>query len=329
MKKRKLGDTGIQVSEIALGCWGFAGGQMWGDQQEKDSASTVAAALDVGINLMDTAEAYGDGISEEVLGRALGNRRHEAVIASKFRPGYGSSKGIEEACDRTLKRLQTDYLDLYQPHWPDRNMPYEETIQALIHLKETGKIRAISLSNYGVEDLTSILSYGKVASNQLPYSLLWRAIEYTLQPLCVEKDVGILCYSSLLHGLLNGRYFSADDVPPGRARTRHFSSRRPLVRHGEAGCEEAVFEAIDQIRQIAAGLGQPMALVAVAWLLSRPGVTSVITGGRRPEQIQQLARASELVLDEASLENLDRVTNPVKEKLGSNPDMWMSESRFR
>lgn len=329
MKYQVLGDSGIEVSQIALGCWGFAGGSMWGSQDEADSIATVSAALDCGINFFETAEGYGDGYSEEVLGRALQGRRHEAVIATKIRGGDLSARGIEAACERSLKRLRTDIIDLYQPHWPDRKTPFEETMQALIRLKESGKIRAIGLSNFGVGDLSEMVPHGKVVSNQLPYSLLFRAIEFEIQPRCVQEGIGILCYSALLHGLLTGKYASADDVPEGRGRTRHFASSRGQVRHKEPGCESEVFSAIEQIRQVAAGIGEPMGLVSIAWALKQAGVASVIAGGRKPEQIRELAKAVELHLDPPIIQKLNNVTEQVKQILGPNPDMWASESRFR
>ncbi len=329
MKFQFLGDSELEVSRIALGCWGFAGGSMWGPQEEADSLETVSAALDCGINFFETAEGYGDGYAEEVLGRALAGRRHEAVIATKVRSGDLSAKAIEAACERSLKRLRTDTIDLYQPHWPDRKTPFAETMQALIRLKEQGKIRAIGLSNFGVGDLAEMLPHGKVVSNQLPYSLLFRAIEYDLQPVCVREGIGILCYSTLLHGLLTGKYASADEVPEGRGRTRHFSSSRAQTRHDEPGCEAETFATIAQIRQVAEALGQPLGLVSIAWVLKQAGVASVIAGARTPSQIRELAGAADLELDPDLLQTLNTITEPVKQILGPNPDLWASASRFR
>jgi aryl-alcohol dehydrogenase-like predicted oxidoreductase len=324
-----LGDSGIKVSQVALGCWGLAGGSMWGPQEEADSMATVSAALEAGVNFFDTAEAYGDGYSEELLGRALQGRRDRAVIATKIRQGNLSARSIEAACERSLKRLRTDTIDLYQPHWPDRKTPFEETMQALIRLKEAGKIRAIGLSNFGVGDLSDMLAHGPVVSNQVPYSLLFRAIEFEIQARCVREGIGILCYSALLHGLLTGKYASADDVPAGRGRTRHFSSSRAQTRHGGPGCEAETFTAIAQIRQIAAEIGQPMGLLSIAWVLKQAGVASVIVGARKPEQIRELARAVDLDLDPQIIQKLNSVTEKVKQTLGPNADMWMSDSRFR
>jgi aryl-alcohol dehydrogenase-like predicted oxidoreductase len=329
MKYIELGNTNLSVSKIALGCWGFAGGTMWGNQDESDSLATINAALEMGINFFENAKGYGNGYAEEVLGKALKGRREQAIIATKIRPQEASAKGIEAACEESLRRLQTDYIDLLQPHWPNRQIPVEETYLAFDRLREAGKIRAFGVSNYGVNDLTEIMQYGAVASDQLPYSLLFRAIEYEVLPLCVEKQVGVLCYSTLLHGLLAGKYKSAVEVPDGRARTRHFSENRSGTKHGEAGCETDLFAAIEQIRQIAAGIGQKMSSVSTAWVLRQPGVASVIAGARQPEQIKETARAVDLVLDPATLQKLDAATEQVKQILGPNPDMWNSESRFR
>ncbi|HBY06264.1 MAG TPA: aldo/keto reductase [Chloroflexi bacterium] len=329
MEKIQLSNTDLRVSKIALGCWGFAGGSMWGAQDDADSIATIHAALDTGINFFENAQGYGDGYSETVLGRALQGRRHEAIIATKMRPQDTSPQGIEAACEQSLKRLQIGYIDLLQPHWPFRQISAEETFLAFENLRQAGKIRAFGVSNYGVGDLGEILQVTPAASNQLPYSLLFRAIEYDVQPLCVQENVSILCYSTLLHGLLAGKFTSADEIPDGRARTRHFSKNRSGTRHDEEGCETEVFAALEQIRQIAAEIGQPMALVAVAWVLHQPGVASVIAGARQPEQIRELAAAADLVLEPKVIQKLNATTEPVKQILGPNPDMWMSESRFR
>lgn len=328
MQSTQLGNTGISVSRITMGCWGLVGGPMWGEQEEATSLSTISAALDAGINCFDTAEGYGKGYSEEVLGKALAGRRDQAVIATKV-GGDQSAAAVQAACEHSLKRLQTDYIDLYQIHWPDRNTPIEETMLALYKLREAGKIRAIGVCNFGVQDLTGLPEVGHIASNQLPYSLLWRAIEYEIQPLCVQKDISVLCYSPLLHGLLAGKYTSADEVPEGRARTRHFSKTRPLTRHTEDGCEEETFTAIANIRRIAAEIEQPMSLVAVAWVLRQAGVASVIAGARTPEQVSQIAGATALELSTETLQALAAATETVKQKIGKNPDMWLSNSRFK
>ncbi|NOZ26428.1 MAG: aldo/keto reductase, partial [Chloroflexi bacterium] len=227
------------------------------------------------------------------------------------------------------RRLNTDYIDLYQIHWPSREVPIEETMEALERLREQGKIRAIGVSNFGPQDMADLLAVGRCETNQLPYSLLWRAIEYEIVPQCLEHEIGLLCYSPLVHGLLTGKFSSPDEVPEGRARTRHFSRDRPLTRHGEEGCEEETFAAIERIRRICEGIGQPMAKVALAWLLYQPGVVSVLAGARHPGQVVENASAADLKLSPDVVRALTEATETLKAALGPNPDMWLSESRMR
>jgi len=328
MKYRTLGSTDIQVSTICMGCWGLAGDFHWGPQDDAESSATVHAALDAGVNFFDTAEAYGNGRSEEVLGRALKGVREKAVIASKVLPKNLAPDALIRSCETSLQRLNTDYIDLYQIHWPSRDIPFEESWAVLERLQREGKVRAIGVSNFGAVDLSTLLAVGKPISNQLPYSLLFRAIEYGTQQLCVENDISILAYSPLLHGLLTGKYETADQLSETRARTRHYSKDRPHTRHSESGCEAETTAAMRAIRRIGDELGQSMTHVSLAWLLHQSGITSVITGMRRPEQARDSARAADLILPPEALQQLDKATRPVKECLGPNLDMWQTESRF-
>jgi len=312
-----------------MGCWALAGDATWGPQDLAESVATVHAALDAGVNLFDTAEGYGGGDSESALGQALLGRRHEAVIATKVGRASLSADEVRRACEASLQRLRTDYVDLYQIHWPSRSVPLSETMEALERLREQGKVRAIGVCNFGLQDLSDLTAAGHSETNQLPYSLLWRAIEFELQQRCADQGIGILCYSALAQGLLTGKFTSAAEVPDGRARTRLFSGERPESRHGQAGCEAEVFAAIDQIRRICDEIGRPMANVALAWLLYQPGVTSAIAGARRPDQIRQTAQAADLALAPEILNRLTEATEEVKRIIGPNPDMWQSSSRFR
>ena len=329
MKYMKLGDTGIDVSVVGLGCWGLIGGLNWGPQDEDTSIATVRAALDAGVTFFDSAEGYGEGYSEQLVGRALAGRRHEAVIATKVSADHLGSRRLRKACERSLRNLDTDYIDLYQIHWPSRTVPIAETWQTLVAFRDEGKIRAIGVSNFGPLDLDDALAVGQPATNQLPYSLLGRAIEYEILPKCVHSDVGILCYSPLAQGLLAGKFASADEVADGRARTRHFSSRRPHARHGEGGCEAETFQAISDVRAIADRIGEPMGNVALAWLMRQPGVTAVIAGARNPEQIRGTARSAALTLSDDIADALSGASDDVKRLLGPNPDLWQSVSRYR
>jgi len=336
MRYRTLGQTGITVSVVAMGCWAIVGDSTWGPQDEAASVATIQAALDAGVNFFDTAEAYGDGYSESLLGRALAGRRHEAVIATKVSPSHLSRDDVADGyirqhCEHSLQRLGTDYVDLYQIHWPSRSVPLVETMEALDTLRQQGKVRAIGVSNFGLQDLSDLLAVGRCETNQLPYSLLSRAIEYAIQQKCIDAGIGILCYSPLAQGLLTGKFSSPDEVPEGRARTRHFSKERPQTRHGEAGCEAETFAALEEIHRLSAGIHTPMATLALAWLLHQSGVTAVIAGARQPDQITQAAHAADLQLSPEVIAELTAATEPVKRMLGPNPDLWQpaAESRFR
>lgn len=322
MKYRMLGNSSLEVSVVTLGCMTFTGDSNWGPQDEKDSVETVRAAYDAGITFYDTAEGYADGMTETLLGKALGADRKRVMIASKVSASNLTKEKLIASCEASLKRLGTDYLDLYQIHWPSREIPIEETMDALLRLKEQGKIREIGVSNYGVLDIDTVLTYNVVVSNQLAYNMLFRGIEYSVLPKCMENGIGVLTYSSLAQGLLSGKYKTADDFPVGRARTKIFSKNREGARHGLDGCEELAFAAIDKIRSICADIGEDMADVALAWSLAQPGITSVIAGGRTAAQALQNAKGADITLAPDVLSALNKATEAVKAHLGDDADPW-------
>jgi myo-inositol catabolism protein IolS len=331
MRYTFLPGTELRVSVIAMGCWALAGDMTWGDQSEDDSVAGTRAALDAGINFFDTAPGYGDGLSERRLGKGLEGVRHRAVVATKIGPDAMHPAGVAASVERSLGCLGMDYVDLIQIHWPSREVPLADTWGALERLRDQGKVRAIGVSNFGPGDLAELLAVGSPTTNQVPYSLLARAIEYELAPACAKAGIGILCYSPLSWGLLADKYKSADEVPPGRARSRHFGPNRKLIRHTEPGCEAATFAALDRIRGVAERLELPMSELAVAWLLHQPVVSGVLTGIRNAAQAFANARAAEISLDAATLAELDAASADVKRALGSNPDLWQSgtASRYR
>ncbi len=329
MRYTTLPGSNIRVSVIAMGCWALAGDSTWGEQSEADSVAAVRAALDAGINFFDTAPGYGDGVSERRVGLGLRGVREQAVVATKVGPDALRPEKLVASVERSLSLLGTDYVDLLQIHWPSREVPLAETWGALERLREQGKARALGVSNFGKLDLAELLERGVPATNQLPYSLLSRAVEFELVPACLARNVGILCYSPLLWGLLAGSYRTPDEVPAGRARSRHFAPSRPQTRHTEPGCEAETFAALARIRGCAERLNVSMSELAVAWLLHQPAVTSVLAGIRRPEQALANARAADLSLDAGTLRELDEATSAVKQALGANPDLWQSGSASR
>ena len=330
MQFHKLGSTDIEVSSVAFGCWAIVGGFNWGHQEESDSLDALRAAYEAGITFFDTAEMYGGGRSEQLIAKALSDVRDNIVIASKAAPGHFAPDDLRAACERGLKNLNTDRIDLYQLHWSNRDIPIAETIGALETLKAAGKIRAYGVSNFGPLDLGECLATGaSVISNQVAYNLLFRAVEFDLLPLCAQRGISVLCYSSLMQALLTGKFATADDVPEDRARTRHFSCKRPQARHNETGLEEETFAAVDRVRRIAEELGEPMANVSLGWLQAQPGVTSVIVGGRNGEQARRNARAADISLSKETIQRLSEATEGLKGPLGPNLDMWQDNSRIR
>ena len=327
---RTLAKTDISVSTIAFGCWAIVGGFNWGPQDETDSLEAIVAAYDSGVNFFDTAEGYGNGYSEQLLARALHQVRDRVVIASKVSPDHFAPRDLRAACERSLQNLQTDYIDLYQLHWPNHDIPVDETLGVLDALKAEGKIRAYGVSNFGPIDLRDALVTDRpISSNQVAYNLLFRAIEWEIQPICEAADISILPYSPLMQGLLTGKFANADEVPTDRARSRHFSGERIMAKHGESGAEPETFATIERIRAIAKEVELPPADLSLAWLLAQPGVTSVLVGARNAEQARANVLSAQAAVSPGIFERLSAATAPLKEKLGPNADMWQNPPRIR
>lgn len=329
---RTLGSSDLQVSTVSLGCWAIVGDSTWGPQSEQDAIATIETALELGVSSFDTAEMYGNGYSEQLLAKALTGKREQVTICSKVSAQNTNSwQDMLTACNRSLKNLNTDYLDLYYLHWPNRQTNIEEIVEGFAKLQQQGKIRAFAVSNFGRQDMSDLLQCSLPAANQLPYSLLWRAIEDEVVPLCQQHNVAIACYSPIAQGLLTGKFRDADSVPESRGRTRHFAQQRPQSRHQEDGQEELTFATIAAIADIAAELSCPMAELALAWLLHRPGVATVIAGARNQKQMIANAKAMHRSLTPEIMIRLNDATRQLKTALGNNPDMWQSgaNSRYR
>jgi aryl-alcohol dehydrogenase-like predicted oxidoreductase len=339
MKYVKLGNTDSDVSIVSLGCWPFAGDSFWGPQKDSDSIDTVAAAIDCGINFFDTAEGYGeDGRSESVLGKALKGRRDKAVIATKINPdfmgelGHMSPEGVRVAAEESLKRLQSDYIDLYYIHWPSDIIPLDDTLDAMARLKKEGKIRLAGICNCGPKNLAKLAQYKDpdfVAIHQLPYSLLWRAIEFEIKKETLDQNMGLVCYSPLSQGLLTGLYKDEASTPDYIKTTRYFSHTRVDAAHGEDGAEKETYEAIAELKKVADDLGMTMPEMSLAWLFAQDGVTSVLAGSRKPSEIIENAKAGDITLPDDIVSKLSSITEKVKDKLGRNPDMWVEAANTR
>jgi aryl-alcohol dehydrogenase-like predicted oxidoreductase len=299
MRERRVGDSRLYVSVVGLGCNNF-GRRLDGERSQR----VVHAALDAGVTLFDTAESYGDGDSERFLGRALGGRRTEVVIATKFggrsgpTPAGGSAENVRRAIDGSLERLGTDYVDLYQYHRPDGVTPIEETLGALDELVQAGKVRHVGSSNFSAaevraaDDLSRARGQSQFVSAQNHYSLLRREAEDELVPALEELGLGLLPFFPLANGLLTGKYRRGEPAPPGTRLA------------GEVPDDDATWNRLAALEAFAAARGLSLLDVAVGGLAAMPAVSSVIAGATSPEQVRANVAAGEWVPSPGELEEL-------------------------
>lgn len=330
METISLGTTGLEVSRVAHGLWNISGGQDWDRVPEDEAVEAIHAAIDAGITFLDTAEAYGDGYSESVVGTALDTvDRQEIVVATKVWTDSLAPDDLRASCEASRDRLGIDTIDLYYVHYPNPDVETAATARTLADLQDDGLIDAIGVSNHGPRDLAVMCEHVPVAVNQVPYSLLWRAIESDVLDACAAHDVDVVAYSPLAMGLLTGQYASPDEVPAGRARTRHFASDRPHTQHGEPGAERETFDTIDRIRSVCDDHGVSMVDAALGWVLAQDGVASAIVGTTDPDHVRANAAVADWEFPPDLLDDLAAATADLKETLGPNPDPWQSDSRYR
>jgi aryl-alcohol dehydrogenase-like predicted oxidoreductase len=318
MQTRTLGTSDVQITPLIVGTW-QAGKRWWVGIEDVDSVQAIRTAFDRGMTTIDTAEVYGDGHSEHIVAQALADVREKAVYATKVFATHLKYDQVLEACDRSLKRLKTDYLDLYQIHWPSGSwdseiVPIEETMRALNKLKEDGKIRAIGVSNFSLAQLEEAAQFGRIDSLQPPYSLFWRQAEKELVPYCIEHQISILAYSSLAQGLLTGK-FGADhqfEAGDNRSTNRLFSQPENYQR---------VQQALAQLRPIADRLDCTLGQLALAWLIAQPQANAIV-GARNAEQAIVNPKAAEVILSEQDLQAIDRIGRTVTDYLDDRPVMW-------
>ncbi|HEY4199557.1 MAG TPA: aldo/keto reductase [Devosiaceae bacterium] len=318
MEYRLLGRSGLKVSTLSVGTATFGGDGLWGDTDLAGAERQIDMCLDAGINLIDTANIYSKGVSEEITGAALAGagRRQRMLVASKVRFPVGSGPNdqglsrhhIVAQCEASLKRLQTDVIDLYQAHEWDGQTPLEETMEAFDTLIKQGKVRYIGCSNYSGWHLMKALAvadkagYQRFVSQQIHYTLHSREAEYELEPVSIDQGLGILVWSPLAGGLLTGKY-RRDSKPEDGRHVRGF--REPPVPDWER-----LYDIVDVIVAVAEARGISGAVVALAWLLQRPAVTSVIVGGRTDAQFADNLAAAELKLTSEEVAKLDAVSQP-------------------
>ncbi len=325
MNLRQLGSSDLKVSPVFFGAWAL-GGWYWGGTDDARAVEAIHASIDAGVHCIDTAPVYGFGHSEEIVGRAIRDRRDRVVLATKcglrwdieqgenyFKTSHAGASytvfrnlrkdSIILECERSLQRLGTDVIDLYQCHWPDKTTPLEESMDALLSLRQQGKIRAIGVSNFTPAMLEECLRHGPIASDQPEYSLLQRGIEDDIVPFCRAHAIGLIIYKPIMQGLLTGkvtldRAFPQDDFRGHNAWFKPDNRAR-------------VLDALRQIQPIADAHNATLAQLVIAWTIRQPGITSAIVGARTAEQARENARAAALVLTDEQ----DRTIRAVFEAL--------------
>ncbi len=317
MEYREIGQSGIQASAITFGAWAI-GGWMWGGADRKEALEAILASYALGVTSIDTAPAYGQGLSEEIVGDALKVLSRDKVqVFTKFGLRWDLAKGqffinsidnygkpiavhryagkesVIEECENCLRRLGTDYIDLFQIHWSDPTTPIEETMEAVLQLQQQGKIRAAGVCNYTVAEIKTAETVLSLASSQSPYSMVFRDIEKEIVPYCIEHKKAVIAYSPLQRGLLTGKIkpghiFNEGDTREGN----RFYSDENIKRIN-------VF--LDELRPLAADKNASLAQLVIAWTLRQPGITIALVGARNAEQATQNAKASEISLTNEEL----------------------------
>ncbi|UTI65127.1 aldo/keto reductase [Paraconexibacter antarcticus] len=315
MQYRPLGRTGVQVSNLCLGTMMFGA---WGEPDHAESIRIIHAALDAGINFVDTADIYSAGESEEIVGKALKDRRDDVVLATKFfmpmgedvNAGGTSRRWIVRAVEDSLRRLQTDHIDLYQVHRPHPDTDVEETLGALTDLVRQGKVRYIGSSSYSGSQIVEAQvaardnNFERFRTEQPPYSLLVRGIELDVLPTVQRHGMGTLSYSPLAGGWLSGSW-TADSSPTSPARQRlaaRFDMSLPE--------NQAKLAAVEQLAEVATDAGLTMIELAIAFAANHPGITAPIIGPRTMEQLESQLPAADVVLDTATLDRIDEIVKP-------------------
>ncbi len=325
MEYRKLGNTDLRLSAITFGAWAV-GGWMWGGTEQNNAVEAMHASYDLGVTTIDTAPIYGQGLSEEIVGEAIKSLSRDKIqiltkyglrwdiaigefyFSSKDNEGndldiykYAGKESIIKECENSLKRLGTDYIDLYQIHWPDNSTPIEETMEAVLQLKKQGKIREAGVCNYNVEQMKTAESTIELASNQVPYSMVRRDIEKDVVPYCLENGKGILAYSPLQRGLLTGKMKPGYNFGEGdtRANERYFTDEN--IRRTSTFLEA--------IPPIADGKNATLAQLVIQWTLHQPGITIALVGARTPEQAIQNAKAADITLSDEEIAQINEELN--------------------
>jgi aryl-alcohol dehydrogenase-like predicted oxidoreductase len=320
MQKRKLGNTDFELTTVGLGTWAIGGPWEfgWGPQDDSEAVGAILAAMDAGINWIDTAPAYGLGHSEELIAQALKQSKYKPIIATKCGILWNEKKqkvtclkkeSIRRECLNSLKRLNVEVIDLYQMHWPDPDEDVEEGWEEMLKLQNEGKVRYVGVSNFNVNQLERVRKMGTVSSLQPPYSMLKRDVENQLLEYCEKNSIGVVAYSPMQRGLLTGK-FSKDylkTLAPDDHRLRSEDFQEPRF--------SAAIEVVEQLKKIAKRSNRTCAQLAISWILRRPEVTAAIVGARKPQQIIETAPASDWNLGEVDIKKIEKLLKEFQNKI--------------
>ncbi len=316
----EIGTSGIRSTVIAFGAWAI-GGWMWGGADEKDAEKAIHKSLDLGITTFDTAAVYGFGKSESLLGKALKGQRDRVRIFTKYGLRWDTKKGkyyfptkdhegkpialhkyaakdsVIRECEDSLSRLKTDYIDLYQIHWPDPTTPIHETMEAVGHLIRQGKVRAAGVSNYSLEEMKEAGETLTIHSNQVPYSMLRRDIEKDLVPYCMENNKSILAYSPMQRGFLTGKFRPGHEFNEGDSRASTLYAKEENLKK--------INRFLEEIRPLANDHEATLPQLVIRWTMQRPGITVVLAGARNPRQVSENAGAAKFVLSDDEMQMIN------------------------
>jgi myo-inositol catabolism protein IolS len=329
MEYRPFGSTGIQISAMGFGCWEIGGG--YGSIEETEFIKAVNRALDIGVNSFDTAEAYGFGASEKSLAKALGSRRKEAVITTKFGVGYpkapnyrdSTRQRVMESIEKSLQALNTDYVDVYLVHWPDRNTPFEETMRALDDLVKQGKVRAVGLSNFKLEEIDACMKARRVDVVQYCWNMFDRRMADEIFPYCKEHNIGVMAYGSLAYGMLTGTLTEESPFEKGDWRSKGGRLGNINLFQHLFGPEHYLknLRAVEDLKKMAAKYGKSLPQLALRWTTSNPVVSTALTGCRNPREVDDNAGALGWTIADADMKEIDAIF--ARHGCVTSPNVWL------
>ena len=329
MEYRPFGQTGIDISAVGFGCWEIGGG--YGSIEETEFVKAINRALDVGLNSFDTAEAYGMGASEKSLAKALGSRRKDAVITTKFGVGYpdkpnyrdSSRKRVMESIEKSLKALNTDYVDVYLIHWPDRTVPFEEPMRALDDLVKQGKVSAVGLSNFKLDEIKTCMAARRVDVVQYCWNMFDRRMQNEIFPYCRENKIGVMAYGSLAYGMLTGTLSEEKAFEKGDWRAKRGQLMNLNLFQHLFGPEHFLknLRAVEELKAVATRYGKSLPQLALRWTLSNPVISTALVGCRNPDEVDDNVGALGWSISDADMKEIDAIF--ARHGAVTMPNVWL------